>query len=40
MVRCDPLPAGDDGGVLHDIGQLADVARPVVLQQHVDRLGR
>ena len=40
VLRRDRLAAGDDPGVLHRVGQLADVARPVVLQQHLHRLGR
>src|SRR5207245_1033874 len=40
MLRGDALAAGNDKGMLHDVGQLADVARPVVLEQDVDSLGR
>ena len=40
VLRRDRLAAREDVGVLHHVGQLADVARPVVLQQGVDRLGR
>src|SRR5438093_5742030 len=33
------LAAGDDVSVLHDVSQLADIARPIVLQKHIDGLG-
>src|SRR5262249_49628706 len=34
------FPPRQDPRVLHDVGQLADVARPLVLEQRIDRFRR
>src|SRR5262245_39175207 len=39
VLRLDRSSAGNDVGMLHDVGQFADVARPFMFQEHVDGFG-
>jgi hypothetical protein len=39
-IHVDPRPRTEHGGALDDVLELADVARPVVLEEQVERVGR
>ena len=39
VLGADRAVAGQDQGALDGVGKLADVARPFVRHQHLDRLG-
>src|SRR6266404_2210774 len=39
MFRCDVLSTSNDVGVLHHVCELANVPRPIVVEQNVDGLG-